>query len=720
MPLAVFPHTFFSLNSLLRPIFVRAFCGIAMIMSAAVLGDENPLQASVDVDETVVVTLNREEVSAADLLGNTALITEQELTDLEAQHPSQLLGYSAGAWLSRGNGQESLLSLRSPVFTGAGSCAEFLVMEDSIPTRASGFCNVNQLFDTNIEQAVSVEVVRGANSALYGSNAIHGVINVLTPKAKHLRSNGLSQFSLGLGEHSYRRMSLRAGLEQKVSLAFNTTHDGGHKDSSRFDQHKLSLNHYHQGESLIFDSVLGVSVLDQQTAGFLQAGENAYRDRSLARRNDVPNAYRKAHSVRWQTNIRAPEKLSQWSLTPYLRVNQMAFLMHFLPGQPVEKNGHQSVGVQIQRRFGEQAESWSAMIGWDSELTRGFLKQTQGQVTQTDSNFLNAVLPEGEHYNFDVNAYSSAFYGHLKWQPTERVSAHFAGRFDSIRYQYDNNILDGNTRDDGSVCGFGGCRYTRPEDSTDQFNKFSALAGVKYRIDSTWSTYLKWDRAFRAPHTAELYRLQNGQEKSDIDGPLANSLEWGIDARRGNSHIDISLYGIDKKDVIFQNADREFVNSAKTRHYGIELDGRWSISDTLALSTAMSWAKHRYDNNPDLRGIGDFQLNNNTIDTAPQTLATMRLDWQFLPSTSSQLEWSHIGAYYINPENTQRYSGHDLANLRIHHALSKRLRLSLQVLNLFDRDYAERADFAFGNHRYFVGEPRSIFVRVDFRPVIQP
>ena len=79
---------------------------------------------------------------------------------------------------------------------------------------------------------------------------------------------------------------------------------------------------------------------------------------------------------------------------------------------------------------------------------------------------------------------------------------------------------------------------------------------MNYRIDSAWSTYLKWDRAFRAPHTAELYRLQNGQDKSDIDGQLANSVEWGIRARRDRRHIDISVYGIDKQDVIFQNADR--------------------------------------------------------------------------------------------------------------------------------------------------------------------
>jgi iron complex outermembrane receptor protein len=32
------------------------------------------------------------------------------------------------------------------------------------------------------------------------------------------------------------------------------------------------------------------------------------------------------------------------------------------------------------------------------------------------------------------------------------------------------------------------------------------------------------------------------------------------------------------------------------------------------------------------------------------------------------------------------------------------------VTNLLDTDYAERADYAFGNERFFVGEPRGVYI----------
>ena len=35
--------------------------------------------------------------------------------------------------------------------------------------------------------------------------------------------------------------------------------------------------------------------------------------------------------------------------------------------------------------------------------------------------------------------------------------------------------------------------------------------------------------------------------------------------------------------------------------------------------------------------------------------------------------------------------------------------------NLFDEDYAERADFGFGNYRYFVGRPRGAYVELSYQ-----
>ena len=63
----------------------------------------------------------------------------------------------------------------------------------------------------------------------------------------------------------------------------------------------------------------------------------------------------------------------------------------------------------------------------------------------------------------------------------------------------------------------------------------------------------------------------------------------------------------------------------------------------------------------------------------------------------------------------QRYPGHDLLNLRVGWNLRDNWRTTLRLNNVTDRAYADRADFAFGNYRYFPGRGRTLFVEVRYR-----
>jgi len=75
-----------------------------------------------------------------------------------------------------------------------------------------------------------------------------------------------------------------------------------------------------------------------------------------------------------------------------------------------------------------------------------------------------------------------------------------------------------------------------------------------------------------------------------------------------------------------------------------------------------------------------------------------------------------MGRYYTNPENLNRYDGHNVLNLRTRWDASESLSLTLNILNLTDRKYAERADWAtFGGDRYFPGESLRAFVALNWQ-----
>jgi outer membrane receptor protein involved in Fe transport len=69
-----------------------------------------------------------------------------------------------------------------------------------------------------------------------------------------------------------------------------------------------------------------------------------------------------------------------------------------------------------------------------------------------------------------------------------------------------------------------------------------------------------------------------------------------------------------------------------------------------------------------------------------------------------------MGEYYTNPENTAGYGGHNLVNLRAQYTVNDDLSLYVNIMNLTDQKYAERADWTtFTGDRYFPGEPARIF-----------
>ena len=91
------------------------------------------------------------------------------------------------------------------------------------------------------------------------------------------------------------------------------------------------------------------------------------------------------------------------------------------------------------------------------------------------------------------------------------------------------------------------------------------------------------------------------------------------------------------------------------------------------------------------------------------------LEFRPLPEVAAEAEWLVVGDYFVDAANAHRYAGHELLNLRARWEFVPRWSLTLRVNNALDRAYADRADFAFGNYRYFPGRPRSVFAELSWR-----
>ncbi len=131
-------------------------------------------------DDEIIVSATRSALKTKDYAGSVSVINQEQLTLIALVHPSEALNEVAGVNIHRNSGQEHLTAIRSPVLTGGAGAGSFLYLEDGVPLRAAGFSNINGLFEGALELASGAEVTKGPGSVLYGSNAVHGLVNILS------------------------------------------------------------------------------------------------------------------------------------------------------------------------------------------------------------------------------------------------------------------------------------------------------------------------------------------------------------------------------------------------------------------------------------------------------------------------------------------------------------------------------------------------------------
>ena len=633
-------------------------------------------------------------------------INSSDLNKLDAQHPKQIFRRLPGIWISRGSGQEHLTAMRSPVLTGPGACGSFLILEDGIPVRPAGFCNVNGLFETAFEISGGIEAITGPASSRYGANAMHGVINVISRPI----TDGNS-ISTNLGPNGYRNIKAKLGNQSNWSLnAFGASNDG-FREFSGYDQQKLNFRSSFQLKSWVASLNMTLTNLNQETAGYI-TGLNSYKESNLNRKNLNPEAFRDANSQRISLNLKREYENGISLLSPFFRKNDMQFLQHFLPGTPVEENRHTSYGFLFKRFL--NFEDYSLIGGIQIEVADAELVETQVNALTTSSAFNNATRPQGKHYDYEVDSKVYAAFLGIDDLYISRDLLFFADlRTESIKYDYNNRMNSGNIREDGTNCGFGGCYYNRPDDRSDNYNELSVRAGIETDFDLL-NYFFQASLGFRPPQINEAYRLQKKQSVSDLDSEKLTMIEMGTTFNLDNLKGSVSIYKSKKRNSIFRDSENFIIDNGKTNHKGIELTLDINLNEISNLTSNLTYGDHKYDFDSDTSMREKIRIGNE-IDTSPKLMANLILDTSINDALSLTFELEHMDSYFTDAANLHEYEGHTLLHFRTNLNYSEKLKLYLRIDNVTDRDYAERADFnAFGGDRYFPGLPRETYVGLEY------
>lgn len=665
-------------------------------------------EIKITLDEVSVIG-TREAQSLKETALSIGVVKKQDIENIKPAHPSEIMERIPGVHVNVTGGEGHMTAIRQPITTKA----VYLYLEDGIPTRSTGFFNHNALYEINVPQAERIEVLKGPGSALYGSDAIGGVINVDT-KPSPLKAE--ADVSVEVGDFGWKRLLVSGGDtkdDDGYRASVNITHTDGWRDSTEYDRKSATVRWDRMLESgASLKTVLSTSDIDQQTAGSSRLLKDDYLNNPTL--NYTPISYRKVSALRLSTAYEKESSDSLLSITPYARKNSMELLPNWsLSYDPVVyETKNDSVGVLVKYRQDYKPLRTRLVMGVDVDYSPGGRFEQQIAPTKT-GNIYTSYTVGSTLYDYDATYSAASPYAHIEFSPSENLRVTTGLRYDAMSYEYKNNLT---TLTTGS--------YRRPEDTTVNFDHLSPKLGVTYKLNPSLSSFVSYRQAFRAPSESQLFRQGRAINTVNLKPIKVSSIEAGLRGKSNEMHYNLSVYTMTKKDDIltYRHPDntRETMNAGETSHQGIEIGVGTKLVGSLTLDMALSYAQHKYEVwQP--RTTVDYS--GNEMESAPDLIANTRLGFKpsVLKGGKVELEWVKLGEYWMDAANTEKYSGHDIFNLRLNYQLSKEIELYSRLMNVTDERYATAAKYspaAFGNpekFEYSPGMPRTFYAGMKYK-----
>lgn len=680
-----------------------------------------PLVAQVDETtepvelETIVVTATGEERNKNDLPDTIHSFDEATIEAISPSHPSEVLNRAAGVYVNNLGGEGHMTAIRQPITTRG----VYLYLEDGIPVRPTGFFNHNALYEVNIPQSGFLEITKGPGSALYGSDAIGGVINSLSR-----RPPGMSEgrVNIELGSYGWQRALLSAGTrynKHRVNVNVNITDNEGYRDAADYSRESLTSRwDIDATQDLAIKTLLSYTQVDQSGVSSLE--ESDYRNNTTKNRFQGDTGFRDVEALRLSSEFSLSighDRLL--TMTPYFRDNttKMApsWMVSYDPNE--RESTFQSFGLLSRYRI-QASDQLLWIVGLDIDYTPS--EYTEEAISHNDNAqgiYTGYTRLGHKNYDFEAEQSSVSPYLHMEFQLTDKLLASLGLRYDDFHIDYDNQLETHATSPVNPQLGRP-VNHLNPEDQSVNFDAFSPKLGFVYTISPNYNTYANYRQAFSIPSVTTLFRSGSTQNSDQLQPIKAESYELGL---RGypNDHLNFeaTLYHMQVRDdlvSVITESGRNIFNAGETEHQGIELALNGILTDELSYALALTKTWQTYQEFSYTSGrSGNVDVSNNDVGKAPDTIGNFTLAYSptSIPDLRVELEWEHLGEYYTDETNTQTYDGHDLFNLRTNYWVNDHLEVYARIQNLSDELYSTYTSNQVNNPNisYRPGLPRAFF-----------
>lgn len=668
---------------------------------------------------TVVVTASR----TATKLGETpAPITRLDDKAVAARKPrliSDVIDRVPGVHMTDLGNEQHSMSIRQPMTTNA----VYQYLEDNVPIRPIGVFNHNALNEINLPGSEGIEVMRGATSSLYGSNAVGGAVNFLTraPSLSPEANIGYRRSNTGYDRVDAGASTTSGDVGVRVAYYHSQVRDGW-RDYSEAHKDSLSARlDYFLSDASRLKTVLSYTDMYTDMTGSL--GESDYRRNPRKSYNNFTN--RSDRALRLSSSLETqwtPERSSR--VTVYVRDNSHGQIPSYQLGNckpvapattcttngRVNDNAYNSAGVdaQWQQRLPWLSGRVIAGVAYDY-TTNDYDEDNASVIRDASLNYVSYTVT-GKRRQYQAGIQNPSAYAQFEFKPVARTTAVAGIRYDQIRYDFDNLMTPSAT--------------TGAPDEKRSFSKASPRLGLSYALSPDQEVFGNWSQGFVPPEVSQLYGTQVAPDLSEAS---FRNIDLGYRKRwPGKGQIEATLYRLEGKDEIVSYTVstaplvRENRNAGATRHQGVELGASWKLSRQVSGFVSASVAEHTYKRyRPSAAAADNFD--GKTMPGAPRSFGIAGIDWRPLERVTISPEVQRIGSYWMNDANSVRYGGHTLVNLRARWQL-RQLELFSVLSNLTDKRYAETASSTYKTgaydpdlqNSYTPGNPRTLTLGFNY------
>ncbi len=574
----------------------------------------------------------------------------------------------------------------------------YLYLQDGVPLQSTVMFNSKALLYSQATTSPGgIEVLKGPGTALYGSDAMSGVIQVRSiapPRDPTLSAR------VGAGTYGAKALRVSGGgpLTSTQRVVVSVAHDGedGWRDHSAWNRQQGMVRHRSEIGPITVDTSLMATRFRSEMTGPLSpvVYRNNPTDDGLAPAVPLDEATDDATHVQASSTLALPVGAARIELTPYVRSLENTYLEVYNPATtPRDREKTVSGGTLARVRL----EPWPGgelILGTDVDGTRLAFSVVQDRPTVVVGGFTSY---QGPHYDFTVDHLTLAPYAQHSQRLGNRWIIDTGLRFDWARYDYDERL--GATTDPLDL-------VWRPPDRVDRFSQLSPKLGGTYLLTPEQAVFLRYAHGFRLPAADALYVLGNGQQAFELDPEQVDAFETGWKGRAETWSWEIDAYwsiateGI-VEDVVTPGGTIS-TNGGERWYRGLEFGGAWEITSQVDVGASYAHTWHRIIR---YRSEGSSPEDGNTPAKAPADLASLRLG--VMPFERLRLEagarW--LGRWWMDDLNTARTDNEWLVDLRASYRPDAHWSFDARVLNLFDEAYAATAErLPFGD-RYRPGQP---------------